>query len=260
LPFCFLIKWQLSPSTPNTKEKDMLEVKDLSVEVEGRLVLRNINLKIEKGEVMVLFGPNGSGKSTLIKAVMGFEGYKVKQGEILLDGKNINKLTTDERARMGTGIMFQHPPSVRGVRLNQISEYLCKKKEKVKELAGALSLENHLARDINSGFSGGEIKRSELFQLALQDADLLLLDEPESGVDIENISIMGKVLDSYLERKNKSALIITHTGYILDYIKAGRGCLLIDGELWCVGRDPKKMFEEIKKDGYEHCRECHGTS
>jgi len=236
----------------------MLEVKNLSVEASGKKVLKNINLKIEKGEVMVLFGPNGSGKSSLIKAIMGFGGYKVTRGEIILNGKKVKKLTMDERAKLGSGIMFQHPPEVRGVRLKQISEYLCKDKDKIETLAKELSLENHLARDINLSFSGGEIKRSELFQLVLQDADILFLDEPESGVDIENISIMGKVLDKYLSGKDKSALIITHTGYILDYIRAGKGCLLIDGELWCSGRNPKEMFEEIKKDGYEHCRECHG--
>jgi len=236
----------------------MLEVKNLSVEVDGKPVLKNINLKIDKGEVMILFGPNGSGKSTLIKAIMGFGGYKVTRGEIILNGKNVKKLTMDARAKLGAGIMFQHPPEVRGVKLKQISEYLCKDKSKIETLAKELSLEKHLDRDINLSFSGGEIKRSELFQLALQGADMLFLDEPESGVDIENISIMGKVLDEYLSGKDKSALIITHTGYILDYIKAGRGCLLIDGELWCVGRNPKVMFEEIQKDGYEQCRECHG--
>jgi len=236
----------------------MLEVKNLSVEVEGRPVLRNLNLKINKGEVMVLFGPNGSGKSTLIKAIMGFGGYKVKSGEIILNEKNVKKLTLDARAKLGAGIMFQHPPKVSGVRLKQVADFLCKDKNKIEELARDLSLETHLERDMNLSFSGGEMKRSELFQLVLQDADMLFLDEPESGVDIENISIMGRVLDRYLSEKDKSALIITHTGYILDYIKAGRGCLLIDGELWCVGRNPKVMFEEIKKDGYEHCRECHG--
>jgi len=116
-------------------------------------------------------------------------------------------------------------------------------------------LENHLFRDINLNFSGGEMKRSELFQLMLQNPDLLLLDEPESGVDIENIGIMGKILDNYLKNEGKSALIITHTGYILDYVKAERGCVLIDGKFWCVG-NPKEMFESIRESGYEKCKVC----
>ena len=238
----------------------MLELKNLFVEVENKPVLKNINLSISSGGIMVLFGPNGSGKSTLIKAVMGFEGYKVTKGEIIVNGKKVNGLSVDERAKLGAGIMFQHPPKVRGVKLAQISEYLCGDNKKIERLAKELSLKEHLERDINSGFSGGEMKRSELFQLALQGADLLLLDEPESGVDIENISIMGAVLNKYLADKRKSALIITHTGYILDYIKAKSGCLLIDGELWCSGKNPKDMFEEIKEEGYEHCRECHGKN
>ena len=102
------------------------------------------------------------------------------------------------------------------------------------------------------------MKRSELFQLLLQDADLILLDEPESGVDLENISTMGSVLKEYLSRKGKSALIITHTGYILDYIDAKKGCMMLNGKLWCVGA-PLKMFQEIRDKGYEKCKECHAT-
>jgi Fe-S cluster assembly ATP-binding protein len=99
------------------------------------------------------------------------------------------------------------------------------------------------------------MKRSELFQVILQDPELLLLDEPESGVDIENIGVMGGILNAYLKEKGKSALIITHTGYILDYVQAKRGCVLLDGKFWCVG-DPKEMFQAIKESGYDKCKEC----
>lgn len=236
----------------------MLEIRNLSIEVSGMPVLRNIDLTIEKGEILVLFGPNGSGKTSLIKTIMGFEGYAIKRGEILYNGKILNGLTTDERVRLGLGIMYQHPPKIRGVKLHQISRYLCKDEKKIEKMADRLSMQGHLDRDINLDFSGGEMKRSELFQMILQDPNTLLLDEPESGVDLENISIMGQVLDDYLKNKEKSALVITHSGYILDYIRAKKGCLLLDGELWCIGRDPKEMFENIKEKGYEYCRECHG--
>ncbi len=236
----------------------MLEIKDLSVDVAGKPVLKNINLTIGKGEVMVLFGPNGSGKSTLIKTVMGFGGYSVEKGEISYKGKGLNGLGTDERVKLGLGIMYQHPPKIRGVKLDQISRYLCSDEKKVASMAERLSLEELLEREINLDFSGGEMKRSELYQLVLQDPDMVLLDEPESGVDIENISIMGKVLDDYLKGEGKSALIITHTGYILDYVKAEKGCLMIDGQLWCTGHKPAEMFEEIKEKGYGYCRKCHG--
>ena len=236
----------------------MLKIKNLSVYISGKPILQDINLEIEKGEVAILFGPNGSGKSTLIKSIMGFSGYEKTDGEIIFKGKRIDGLTIDERVKRGLGIMYQHPPKIRGVKLAQIAEFLSKDKKKIATLTEKLSLGSHSGRDINLGFSGGEMKRSELLQLMLQDPDLLLLDEPESGVDVENISIMGGVLNDYLKKENKSALIITHTGYILDYVLAKRGCVMIGGKLWCVG-SPKEMFETIRKKGYEKCKECHDS-
>ena len=233
----------------------MLQIKNLYVEVGGDLILEDINLSIDEGEVMILFGPNGSGKTTLIKTILGFEGYKIRRGEIIFKNKVINNLSTSERANLGLGIMFQHPPKIYGVKLLQIAEYLCKDKENIEKLAKSLSLKAHLSRDINIDFSGGEMKRSELFQVILQNPDLLLLDEPESGVDIENISIMCKVLNKFLSNRKKSALIITHTGYILDYIEAKKGCVMIEGKLWCVG-EPRRIFNTIKERGYEKCKEC----
>jgi Fe-S cluster assembly ATP-binding protein len=234
----------------------LLEIKNLTVEAAGKLILKDVNFEIEKGEKAILFGPNGSGKTTLIKTIMGFSGYKIKSGEIIFNGKKFNGLTTDERVKLGIGIMYQHPPKIRGVKLGQVANFLSKDKEKIEDLSAKLSLIDHINRDINLDFSGGEMKRSELFQVVLQDPELLLLDEPESGVDLENISVMGEVLNDYLKTEGKSALIITHTGYILDYIAAKKGCVMIGGELWCVG-DPKEMFKSIREGGYEKCKECH---
>lgn len=188
---------------------------------------------------------------------MGFEGYEVVRGDILFEGKSVLGLGTDERARLGMGIMFQQPPIIRGVKLKQIAHFLTKDREHTAELARRLNLEQMFYRDINGGLSGGEMKRSELFQLMLQNPSLLLLDEPESGVDVENISVMGKIFDAYLKKEKPSCLIITHTGYILDYIHADSGCVMIDGELHCVGISPDKIFSVIKEMGYEKCKECH---
>lgn len=233
----------------------MLKVKNLTVIVGENRVLTKINLEIKQGEVAVLFGPNGSGKSSLIRTIMGFDGYRVEEGEIIFKGIRLNHLPVEERVRLKIGIMYQHPPSIRGVKLYQIAKFLCEDTKKISELARTLSLAKHLYRDVNFGFSGGEIKRAELFQVILQGPDLLLLDEPESGVDIENVSIMGKVLDAYLERENKSALIITHTGYILDYVRAKKGYVMMKGKIWCEG-EPKEIFESIKTYGYDKCKEC----
>lgn len=233
----------------------MLEVKHISVEVGGKQILKDVSMSIKKGEVLILFGPNGSGKSTLLKSIMGFSGFTLTKGEITFNGKPIHTLSTEARVKSGLGIMFQHPPKIRGVKLAQIASFLCKDEKKIKALSDKLSLNEHLNREINLGFSGGEMKRSELFQLILQDPDLLLMDEPESGVDLENISIMGQVLNEYLQQGNKSALIITHTGYILDYIKSKNGCVMMDGKFWCVG-NPKEMFDSIRESGYEKCKVC----
>ncbi len=241
----------------NKSDNVMLEVKDLSVNVEGKKVLRNINLRIEKGQVIVLFGPNGSGKTTLINVLMGFSGYEVTSGLIKFKGKEISGMSIEQRVKSGLGIMHQYPATIRGVRLRQLSSYLRPDESEVDSLAKRLNLQEHLDREINLGFSGGEKKKSELLQVRLQDPDLLLLDEPESGIDLENVAVMGEVLNEYFHQPDKSGLIITHSGYILDYLKAKWGCLLMNGTLWCSGRPPKVMFEEIRQEGYEHCRECH---
>ncbi|HNQ50453.1 MAG TPA: ATP-binding cassette domain-containing protein [Candidatus Omnitrophota bacterium] len=233
----------------------MLSVHNVSVRVGDKMILKGINFSIAQDIPAVLFGPNGSGKSTLLKAIMGFEGYAVTEGDIIFKGARINDLPTEARVKMGLGIMYQHPPQIRGVKLSQIAEFLCRDRERIAGLSVKLSLDSHLGRDINMGFSGGEMKRSELFQILLQDPDLVLLDEPESGVDLENISIMGTVLNEFLKKPGKSALMITHTGYILDYVRSENGCVMIDGSLWCVG-NPKEMFESIRKFGYDKCKEC----
>ncbi len=233
----------------------MFKVEELCVKANGKEVLNEINISIDKGEILILFGPNGSGKTSLLKTILGFSGYTIERGKILFEGKVLNQFPTEERVKLGIGIMFQHPPKIRGVRLEQIAEFLARDREEIEKLADKLSLKDHLNREINLDFSGGEMRRSELFQVLLQKPKLLLLDEPESGVDIENISIMGNVLNQYLKETNASALIITHTGYILDYVDANKAYVLIDGKIWCEG-NPREIFESIRKDGYEKCKEC----
>lgn len=233
----------------------LLEIRGLSVAIGKKTILKDIDLSITAGSPAVLFGPNGSGKSTLIKAILGFEGYTVTRGEIRFKGERIDALPTDERVRKGIGIMFQNPPAIRGVTLKEVAGFFHRDREAVAQLAQRLSLSGHLDRDLNLGFSGGEMKRSELFQVILQDPELLLLDEPESGVDLENIAVMGRALREFLAKPGKTALMITHTGYILEYVRSENGCMMINGKLWCVG-NPVAMFEDIKRHGYERCMEC----
>lgn len=240
---------------------NLLEIKDLWVEVEGREVLKGINLTIPVGETHIIFGRNGSGKTTLLMTIMGFPAYRVKHGQIIFKGEDITHLPPYERAKRGIGIMFQRPPTIKGVKLREILK-LCAKENgvKIEELARAFQFESFLDREVNKGFSGGEIKKSELLQLLIQDPDLVLLDEPESGVDLENIHLIGEMIKKLLQKdthrpRKKSGLIITHTGFILKYVTADLGYVIMNGEIYCKG-NPLEIFEGIQKFGYEGCQQC----
>jgi len=243
----------------------MLEINNLTVEVGGRRILKNINLHIETGHTNVLFGPNGAGKSALLMTIMGFTGYNVIEGEIIFKGENITHLPVNERAQRGIGVMTQRPPNMTGVKLGDLVKLASKEDIDPDELARPLDMVRFLDRDINVGFSGGEIKRSELLQLSAQKPDLYLLDEPESGVDLVSIGHIGSTIRELLrgeakcagERstKGKSALIITHTGQILDYIEADMGCILSNGAIMCTG-NPRELLDQIKSNGYEGCIKC----
>lgn len=242
----------------------MLEIKDLSVSVENKEILHDINLHINSGETHVLFGPNGAGKSTLLSAIMGFPRFKITGGMIIFNGQDITHLSLDERARLGIGISIQRPPVIRGVKTRDILEATLRKRgdgELIKTLADQADLSDFLDRDINYGFSGGEIKRSELMQLLAQKPQLVLLDEPESGVDLVNISLIGKLINNLLEKdcpvrkRTCMGLIITHTGYILDYVNAHTGYVMCDGTIGCEN-DPREMLSTIKEKGYQKCLTC----
>jgi len=179
----------------------MLEVKDLWVEVGGKLLLKGVNLTIGEGEVHILFGPNGSGKTTLLMTIMGAPQCRVVKGEIVFDGKVINDLPIWDRARLGIGMAFQSPPAVKGIKLKDLVEILADGKDGFdNELYSFLKLEDHISREVNKGFSGGERKRSELLQLFAQDPKFVMFDEPESGVDLESISLVGDAINRLLER------------------------------------------------------------
>ncbi len=233
----------------------LFEVRDLSVEVEGKKILSDINFSVETGQVFVLFGPNGSGKSSLLKAIVGLSGYKISSGNVFFLGRRINDLPIDERVSLGLGMMFQHPPRIIGVKLSEIIDRIAKRDVDIAHYVKMLRLEYLMERELNVGFSGGEIKRAELLQLLVMKPKLILLDEPESGVDIENISLMGKVLREFLEESKAACFVITHTGYIIEHLPQGLGALMLDGKLYCMG-DPQKLFATIKENGYEKCKEC----
>ncbi|MBN2126407.1 MAG: ABC transporter ATP-binding protein [Deltaproteobacteria bacterium] len=250
----------------------MLLIEDLQVELGEKVILQHIDLEIRPGETHILFGPNGSGKTSLLMTIMGYPQYRVVRGKITFKGEDITRMPIHERARMGIGMSYQRPPTVNGLKIRQLVEICARgKKGKAESLAEEVNFTDFLDRDVNAGFSGGEIKRSELLQLMAQNPDLMLFDEPESGVDMENLSLVGKAIASLLEKdprpgqpqskmqrkleRKKMGLIITHTGYILDYVPADKGQVLYDGHLSCVN-NPREIFYCIGENGYQECVRC----
>ncbi len=251
----------------------MLHIENLQVELGDKIILKRIDLDIELGETHVLFGPNGSGKTSLLMTIMGYPQYRVVKGKIFFKDVDITELPINERAQLGIGMSYQRPPTIDGLKTRQIVQICGKDKVDVEALAGRVNFLDFMERDVNAGFSGGEIKRSELLQLMAQDADLMLFDEPESGVDLENITLVGETIAGLLQRdgepsdqkektrmqrkieRTKMGLIITHTGYILDYVAADKGQVLFDGMLSCVS-NPSEILTCIGKTGYEECVRC----
>jgi Fe-S cluster assembly ATP-binding protein len=250
----------------------MLQIEDLRVELAEKVILQHIDLEIRPGETHVLFGPNGSGKTSLLMTIMGYPQYKVVRGRILFKGEEITRMPINERAKLGIGISYQRPPTIHWLKTRQMVKICAKGKVAAEELAGRVNFREFLDRDVNAGFSGGEIKRSELLQLMAQEPDLMLFDEPESGVDMENIHLVGKTIASLLQKdmsfhpnakskiqkkleRTKMGLIITHTGYILDYVAADKGQVLFNGILSCVS-NPGEILNCISQSGYEECVRC----
>lgn len=240
----------------------MLHIEDLHVNVGEKEVLHDINLHIGEGETHVLLGPNGSGKTTLLMTIMGFSNYTITNGTIMFKGEDVTKMHAHERAKRGVGMLFQRPPTISGLKLGKLLKAISRTKdENIPELAKSVHMDKFLERDINKGFSGGEIKRSEILQLMIQNPDFIMLDEPESGVDLENISLMGTAIGALLEKekhlakRKKSGLVITHTGYILEYLETDKGHVMCEGQIKCHG-NPREILKDIKLHGYMECLKC----
>ncbi|WP_400206607.1 ABC transporter ATP-binding protein [Methanomethylophilus alvi] len=235
----------------------LLEIKDLHVEVGGREILKGVTMNLEEGETCVLFGPNGSGKSTLLSTIMGYGQTTVTSGKIIFKGEDITGMSVDQRAKLGIGMMMQRPPNVIGVKLGELVKVTAANGKGTTGRENEFNMQDFMERDVNVGFSGGEIKRSELLQLSAQSPDFVMLDEPESGVDLENIGLIGKKVheliygseDGKTREKNVSAFVITHTGQIMDYIGADKAFVLIHGKIAREG-DPRAILEDIKQNGY----------
>ncbi len=239
----------------------ILEVKDLVVKVENKTILNGVNMALEEGESYVMFGPNGSGKSTLINAIMGLEPYEVSFGTIMFMEQDITGKSVNERAKLGIAMGFQYPPEITGIKLSDLLKICLGKDSKAefsdeeKSLIEAFKLVDFLERNINVGFSGGERKRSELLQMIFLKPRLILLDEPDSGVDVESLKLIATEIEKYIERSGSSAFIVTHKGDILDYIKSKHACILLNSQIHCFS-EPRHIYELIKSKGYDECVSC----
>ncbi len=235
--------------------KPLLKIENLHVFVDDKKILDNITLSLNKNEVIVVLGPNGSGKTSLLLSIMGYPKFKI-DGEIYFDGKRITRLGLYERAKLGIGLAYQHPPEILGVKLKTLLDLISKEENIIlQELIAKFKLKELLDRDINVGFSGGERKKVEILQLLAMKAKLLLLDEPDSGVDVESLRVIGETLNDYLKRRRAAAIVVTHTGDILEFMEAKKAYVLLNGRFACFG-DPYVILEEIQKRGYEECVKC----
>lgn len=236
-----------------------LEIKNLHVEVEGKEILKGVSLVVNPGEVHALMGPNGSGKSTLSYVVAGHPKYKVTKGDILVDGKSILSLSADERAKDGLFLAFQHPVEVQGVTLSKLLYTLAKQKDeklslmdfrrRLDKALAILGLEKaFVEREVNVGFSGGEKKRAEVLQLLTLSPQLAVLDEMDSGVDVDSLQVLAKTLNA-LRGPEFGALVITHYQRVLEYLKPDVVHVLVGGKIAASGKED--LAHDVEKRGYQ---------
>ena len=241
--------------------KALLEVKDLHVRVEEKEILHGVNLTVGQDETHVLMGPNGTGKSTLGYAITGNPAYSVTAGSILFDGADITALPVNERAKKGIFLSFQNPLEVSGVTLSAFIRSALEQKtgsrlrlwdfkKQLKETMALLDMdESYAERDLNVGFSGGEKKKAEILQLLLLNPSLAILDETDSGLDVDAVRTVSKGIEEYQKSKDGALLIITHSTRILESLHVDKTHVLVDGRL--VAEGDGSLVDEINENGFE---------
>ena len=242
----------------------MLKIKNLHASIDGKEILKGLNLEVNAGEVHAIMGPNGAGKSTLASVLAGREEYEVTAGSVDFDGKDLLDMETEDRAREGLFLAFQYPIEIPGVSnvnflrtaLNEKREYLGQEPisakdfmKMVKEKSAIVELDSKLAsRSVNEGFSGGEKKRNEIFQMAMLEPKLSILDETDSGLDIDALRIVASGVNK-LKTPNNATIVITHYQRLLDYIVPDFVHVLYNGRI--VKSGPKELALELEEKGYD---------
>lgn len=244
-----------------------IEIKDLEVLVNNKKVLNKLNLEINSGEIHVIMGPNGVGKSTLSKVLMGSEDYKVESGDILVDGKSIKDLETDERAKLGMFLSFQNPIDIEGVTNSEFLKVAINERREepiglydfiheMEQSFDELGLKKEMMhRSVNQNFSGGEKKKNEILQMKLLKPKFVILDELDSGLDVDSLKVVCDNVNSYLsDNPDTSVLMITHYQRILDYIKPDYIHILTNGHIVKTG--DATLAKEIEEKGYKSFDNC----
>ncbi|MQL55306.1 Fe-S cluster assembly ATPase SufC [Acidianus ambivalens] len=238
-----------------------LKIEDLHVEVEGKEIIKGISLEVKSGEVHAIMGPNGSGKTTLSLAIMGHPKYKITKGRILLDGEDITNLETDQKVKKGLFLAFQNPIEISGVKLSTLlvaeynrvygsNESVTQVFSKIASLSKSVGISDSLLnRGVFEGFSGGEKKRVEILQLQILKPKFAILDEPDSGVDVDGLKTISDVIKKVKEENNTGYLIITHYRRILDYVNADKIHVLYKGRI--VASGSMELAKLIDEKGYE---------
>lgn len=242
----------------------MLKIQDLKVEIEGKEIIKGLNLEINKGEVHAIMGPNGAGKSTLSSVIAGREEYEVTSGSIEFDGKDIMDLAPEERAHAGVFLSFQYPVEIPGVSVTNFIKTAINENRKakglepmpakdllklMKEKQQLLEMDKQfMSRSINEGFSGGEKKRNEIFQMAMLDPKLAILDETDSGLDIDALRIVANGVNK-LKNQDNAVMVITHYQRLLDHIVPDFVHVLFDGKI--VKSGDKNLALELEEKGYD---------
>ncbi|MCI2414979.1 MAG: Fe-S cluster assembly ATPase SufC [Candidatus Aramenus sp.] len=239
----------------------VLKIEDLHVEVEGKEVIKGISLEVKSGEIHALMGPNGSGKTSLSLAIMGHPKYKITKGRITLDGEDITSLETDEKVKRGLFLAFQNPVEISGVKLSTLlvaelnrvrgsSDSVMQMFQTIREYAKTVGIsETLLNRGIFEGFSGGEKKRTEILQMLILRPKFAILDEPDSGVDVDGLRVISEIVNKLKKEINTGYLIITHYRRILDYVNADKVHVLYKGKI--VSSGDMSLARLIDEKGYE---------
>ncbi|MEM1526521.1 MAG: ATP-binding cassette domain-containing protein [Ignisphaera sp.] len=222
----------------------------VSIAVGEKIVLRDIDLRIDKNEVLFLLGPNGAGKSTLLRALIGYPGHLIVSGKIYFEGEDVTELPMEARVAKGLAFAHQIPPKLLGVRVKQLLEALCRKNIcDVYEIANEIGVLHLLDREFGKGFSGGELKRIEVATLMAQKPKLPLIDEPDSGVDVDSIEVIARAIKKLIDLSPyRSAILVTHSALISRYIEPTKVCILMSGTIKvCDGKD---LIDEVFRHGF----------